>query len=155
MSRAIIVAAVAGIATIAAFTTLRVPQVNAEPIAITVYKTSTCGCCGDWIDHLEENGFAAEVHDLQDLTPVKIAAGLKPELASCHTAIVGDYAIEGHVPATDIKRLLQEKPDARGLAVPGMPMGSPGMEGPYRDSYDTLLYTRDGGTSVFQHHAGD
>ena len=155
MSRAIILAAAAGIAMVAAFATLRAPSASAEPIAITVYKTPSCGCCGDWIKHLEENGFVAEVHDLPDLTPVKIAADLKPELASCHTALVGDYAIEGHVPAADIKRLLQEAPNARGLAVPGMPMGSPGMEGPHRDSYDTLLYTKSGTTTVFQHHAGD
>lgn len=155
MTSRILIAAVAGIAATAGYFTLGSISTEAEPIAITVYKTPTCGCCTNWIKHLEANGFEAEVHDLQDLTPIKQQAGLQPELASCHTATVGDYAIEGHVPAADIKRLLEERPQARGLAVPGMPMGSPGMEGPYSDSYDTLLYTEKGTTTVFQHHPGD
>lgn len=136
------------------FTLFSAYPIQAEPL-VTVYKTPTCGCCGKWVEHLRENGFEVETHDLNDVTPIKIQAGLKPELASCHTAKVGDYYLEGHVPAADIKRLLEEKPDARGLTVPGMPMGSPGMEGAYRDSYDTLLYREGGQTSVFQHHPGD
>lgn len=136
------------------FSLVSAQSAHADPL-VTVYKTPTCGCCSAWVEHLRANGFEVEAHDLNDVTPIKIQAGLKPELASCHTARVGDYYIEGHVPAADIKRLLAEKPDARGLTVPGMPMGSPGMEGAYRDSYDTLLYRDGGQTSVFQHHPGD
>lgn len=126
-----------------------------KDIGVEVYMTPTCGCCGAWVEHLRDNGFEVTTHTRNDLSAIKREAGLTPELASCHTARVEGYAIEGHVPADDIRRLLEEKPAARGLTVPGMPMGSPGMEGPYRDSYDTLLYREDGRTRVFQHHPGD
>ena len=121
---------------------------------ITVYKTPTCGCCQGWVDYLKTRGFRVETHDLDNLDGIKTQHGLTdPALKSCHTAIVDGYVVEGHVPAADIRRLLAEKPKAIGLAVPGMPIGSPGMEqGSRRDPYDVLLVLRDGRTRVFQAH---
>ncbi|WP_404365915.1 DUF411 domain-containing protein [Marinobacter sp.] len=117
---------------------------------VKVYKSPTCGCCTDWVRHLEENDFDVEVHDTANLNPIKEAAGLTPALASCHTAFVGGYVIEGHVPATDVRRLLEEAPKARGLAVPGMPLGSPGMEmGGRQDDYQVLLFNDQGQSQVF------
>ncbi|MGA7981776.1 MAG: DUF411 domain-containing protein [Chromatiaceae bacterium] len=118
---------------------------------VTVYKSPTCGCCEKWISHLREQGLAVDAVDLTDLRMVKSMAGVKPEQASCHTARVGGYVIEGHVPAQDIRRLLAERPKVRGLTVPGMPMGSPGMEGPRRDSYQVLTL-EDGPSRVFASH---
>jgi hypothetical protein len=119
---------------------------------VEVFKTPTCGCCGDWIAHLEAAGFTVAARDLEheELLDFKAAAGVTEEFASCHTALVEGYVIEGHVPAADIARLLEERPEALGLAVPGMPFGSPGM-GPedQRDAYDVILLGRDGGGSVF------
>ena len=123
----------------------------AEP-SITVYKSPSCGCCGKWVTHLKENGFEVQTVDIDDLRMVKSMSGIKPEQASCHTARIGDYVIEGHVPADDIKRLLAERTDARGLTVPGMPMGSPGMESPQPEHYQVLLLENDGTTSVFAEH---
>ncbi|WP_018403607.1 DUF411 domain-containing protein [Marinobacter gelidimuriae] len=120
---------------------------------IHVYKSPTCGCCTDWIKHLEDNGFEVEVSEVDNVTPVKIEAGLTPALASCHTAFINDYVIEGHVPADDIKRLLSQAPQARGLSVPGMPAGSPGMEmGDRKDPYQVLLFNTNGQTRVFTEH---
>ena len=124
----------------------------AEDQTITVYKSPTCGCCNKWVSHLQENGFEVETTDLNDLRVIKSMSGIKPEQASCHTAKVGGYVIEGHVPADDIKRLLTERPDARGLTVPGMPKGSPGMETPQPDHYQVLLLGDDGSTAVFAEH---
>ncbi|HEY5635407.1 MAG TPA: DUF411 domain-containing protein [Burkholderiales bacterium] len=121
--------------------------------AVTVYKSPTCGCCGEWVKHLKSNGFKVEAHDVADLDPIKQKLGVRPELASCHTATVGGYTIEGHVPASDIRRLLAERPkDAKGLAVPGMPVGSPGMETGPAQPYATLLFDKAGGTRVFARH---
>lgn len=125
----------------------------AEP-SITVYKTPTCGCCTKWIDHLERNGFDVKPVDMTDLRLVKSMSGIAPEQASCHTARIGDYVVEGHVPAGDIRRLLAEQSSARGLAVPGMPLGSPGMEAPNPQPYQVLLIEEDGNTSVFAEHQG-
>ena len=120
--------------------------------AVTVYKSPTCGCCASWVDHLRENGFTVDVQDVDDLQTVKAEHGIPAALQSCHTAIVDGYVVEGHVPAGDVKRLLVERPDAAGLAVPGMPVGSPGMEqGDTVQPYDVLLLG-DGQTSVFAHH---
>jgi len=120
---------------------------------IHVYKSPTCGCCTDWVTHLEDNGFEVEVSEVDNVTPVKIEAGLTPALASCHTAFINDYVIEGHVPADDIKRLLSQAPQARGLSVPGMPAGSPGMEmGDRKDPYQVLLFNANGQTRVFAEH---
>jgi hypothetical protein len=119
---------------------------------IEVAKTPTCGCCAAWIDHMRAAGFDVTARDVTQgaLARIKAQTGLTPELASCHTAMVEGYVVEGHVPAADVRRLLDERPDALGLTVPGMPIGSPGMEmGDARDAYDVLLVRRDGGATVF------
>jgi hypothetical protein len=125
---------------------------KAELESIIVYKSPTCGCCTKWVSHLQENGFEVETIDLQDMNSVKAEVGISRQLASCHTAKIGGYVIEGHVPASDIKRLLKERPDVVGLTVPGMPMGSPGMEGHRKDNYDVLTFTNSGETAVFSRH---
>lgn len=123
----------------------------AAPIPITVYKTPSCGCCKEWVTHLSKNGFAPKVHDLQDLSETKATLGVPSALQSCHTAVIGRYVIEGHVPADLVRKISTEKPaDVVGLAVPGMPAGSPGMEVPGRkDPYDVIAFTRDGKRSVY------
>ncbi|MDH5407122.1 MAG: DUF411 domain-containing protein [Gammaproteobacteria bacterium] len=118
---------------------------------ITVYKSPTCGCCKKWITHLEQNGFKVKSVDMQSVTSKKIEFGITPMTASCHTGVIDGYVVEGHVPAKDIKRLLKEKPKGiKGLSVPGMPIGSPGMEqGDRKDKYDVLSIDKNGKTSVF------
>ncbi|MBM7335271.1 DUF411 domain-containing protein [Alcanivorax marinus] len=119
---------------------------------LEMYKSPSCGCCTAWAEHMRDNGFEVKVHETQNLQSIKEKAGLKPGMGSCHTAFIDGYAIEGHVPAEDVKRLLEERPDAHGLTVPGMPVGSPGMEmGDRRDAYDVLLYGDDG-VRVFATH---
>ena len=121
--------------------------------AIHVVKTAACGCCGHWITHLQRNGFRVTVANVPDVTPYARRLGVPDHLRSCHTASVGGYAVEGHVPAADIRRLLRERPPAAGIAVPGMPIGSPGMEhGNHREPYNTVLFTRAGRQSVFARH---
>ena len=119
---------------------------------IHVVKDPGCPCCNGWIGHLRENGFAVsfEVRSLEDLAAFKRERGIPDDLVSCHTATIGDYTIEGHVPAKDIRRLLAERPAAKGLTVPGMPIGSPGM-GPEaaREAYEVILFGQDGGNAVF------
>lgn len=119
---------------------------------VEVWKSPTCGCCKDWIAHLEANGFRTMAHDVGN-TAMRERLGIAPEYGSCHTARVAGYAVEGHVPAADLHRLLRERPAAIGLAVPRMPVGSPGMDGPEyggrRDPYDVLLLKRGGGHQVF------
>lgn len=124
------------------------------PRTLAVYKTPTCPCCDGWIAHMRQAGFVATVTILDDLRPMRISRGLPDALASCHTGLIGDYLIEGHVPAADVIRLLAERPAAVGLAVPAMPLGSPGMETPqgHKDPYDTLLVLRSGATRVFSRH---
>ena len=119
---------------------------QANPVStLKVYKSPTCGCCGAWVKHIEANGFEVEVFEMEDLAPIKAHYRVDPSLQSCHTAIIDGYVIEGHVPAADIQRLILERPVARGLAVPGMPIGSPGMEqGNQRDSYDVVLFGEEG-----------
>jgi hypothetical protein len=114
-------------------------RADARP-AIKVSKDPNCGCCTGWVDHLRRNGFAATVVEPADMRPVKTRLGVPVELASCHTAEIAGYIIEGHVPARAIRRLVAEKPDALGLAVPGMPIGSPGMEGGTPEVYDVILF---------------
>ena len=125
--------------------------------SIEVWKDPNCGCCKDWVKHLEAAGFAVKVND-SDNNAARSRLGVDPKFGSCHTGLVGGYAIEGHVPAKDIKRLLTERPAAIGLAVPGMPVGSPGMDGPAydnrREPFEVLLLTRDGGSQVFQRYEG-
>jgi hypothetical protein len=118
-----------------------------------VYKSPTCGCCNGWIDHLREAGYTVEAVDIpgyQDLQDRKRAEGVPGDLGSCHTATIEGYTIEGHVPAESIERLLRERPDIKGLAVPGMPIGSPGMPGRNPRPYDVIAFTEDGQTSVFE-----
>lgn len=121
--------------------------------SIHVYKSPSCGCCTDWVKHLEEHGFEVEVTETNNLNPIKRQAGLTPSLSSCHTAFVGDYVIEGHVPADDVRRLIAEAPKVRGLTVPGMPVGSPGMEmGDRKDHYKVLMFNEMGQTKVYSEH---
>jgi len=120
------------------------------PPRITVYKSPTCGCCGKWVEHLQAAGFSVTVHDVQSVEPMKQRYGVPRKLASCHTATVEGYAIEGHVPADLIRRLLAEKPRVKGLAVPGMPVGSPGMEqGNVKEPYDVVSFDETGRTAVY------
>ena len=121
---------------------------------VTVYKTSSCGCCRLWVDHLKANGFDVQAMDVSsaDVRNVSKIAGLKDQDTSCHTAKVGNYVVEGHVPADDIKRMLKEKPAIAGLAAPGMPQGSPGMEQGVKEPYDVLAFKKDGTSTVFAKH---
>ncbi|WP_157264200.1 DUF411 domain-containing protein [Azohydromonas aeria] len=120
---------------------------------VEVWKSPTCGCCKDWITHLEANGFRTKVHDSGN-NAMRSRVGIDVKYGSCHTALIGGYALEGHVPAREIQRLLKERPAAIGLAVPGMPVGSPGMDGPdyggQKDPYDVLLLRKDGTALTYQ-----
>lgn len=129
------------------------PVDNALPL-VTVHKSPYCGCCEKWVEHMQAAGFRVEVVNTDDMTPVKQRVGIPPGKGSCHTAEVGGYFVEGHVPAEDVKRLLAEKPDARGIAVPGMPIGSPGMESPDGrvQAYDVQLVDKQGETSTWSRH---
>src|SRR6185312_13990693 len=113
--------------------------------AVTVWKNESCGCCKLWVRHLEENGFSVQAHDIDNMGPTKERVGIPAAMGSCHTGEVGGYFVEGHVPAEDIRRLLRERPDAKGLTVPGMPVGSPGMEQPSGlvQPYDVFLVAKD------------
>lgn len=121
---------------------------------VTVYKSETCDCCNKWITHLENEGFKVVAHNTNDINTIKQKAGLTPALASCHTALVGDYVIEGHVPASDIKRLLKQQMDIVGLTAPGMPQASPGMqpEGMPPRGYDVIAFDKEGNTMVFNRY---
>jgi hypothetical protein len=126
------------------------PRGAAAAPPVVVYKTATCGCCGAWVSHLQAAGFVTQVHDVEDLAAVKARLGVPQGLGSCHTATVGGYVIEGHVPAADVARLLEQRPAGTGLAVPGMPVGSPGMEhGDRVDPYQVLLWGEGGEPQVF------
>jgi hypothetical protein len=121
-----------------------------EP-AMTVYKTRTCGCCGKWVDHLRANGFTVNVKEVEATDEIRRQMGVPDKLVSCHTGVIAGYAVEGHVPAAEVKRLLKEKPKAKGLAVPAMPIGSPGMEqGSRVDTYWVLLFDEKGGYTEYQ-----
>jgi len=120
---------------------------------ITVYKTPTCGCCSGWVDHLRDNGFDVTTHDLDNLAGIKARHGLTDaRLMSCHTAIVDGYVVEGHVPADDIRRLIEEKPDVLGIAAPGMPQLSPGMHSDIPKNYDVLSFDRQGRIGLFSRY---
>jgi hypothetical protein len=116
---------------------------------VVVYKSPTCGCCTKWVDHMKENGFVVVTHDVNDVTPMKQQLGVPMAHTSCHTAKVAGYAIEGHVPADLVRKMLNEKATFRGLAVGGMPMGSPGMEGPVKQAYDVLSFDAQGRVQVY------
>ena len=128
----------------------------AKPVLMTVYKTPTCGCCAKWVDHMKQNGFTVNVTDLNDLSTIKAKHGVPSKLQSCHTAVVNGYVVEGHVPAADVKRMLKELPAVAGLALPGMPAGSPGMEVPgiVPPPYDVMTFDKKGATRVFARHGG-
>lgn len=116
---------------------------------MTVYKDPNCGCCNDWVTHMREHGFTVVARNVSDLDAVKQRTGVPRRLHSCHTAEIAGYVVEGHVPADLVQRLLRERPAVAGIAVPGMPMGSPGMEGPYSEPYEIIAFTRGGTTSVY------
>lgn len=125
---------------------------EAKPV-LEVYKSPSCGCCGEWVKHMQDNGFSVKIHDTGN-SQIRTQMGISPKYGSCHTAVIDGYAVEGHTPASEVKRLLAERPDAVGIAVPAMPIGSPGMDGEaYRgrkDPYDVLLLGKNGTHSVYQ-----
>ncbi|MGN7103325.1 DUF411 domain-containing protein [Ralstonia holmesii] len=129
-------------------------QKSASKPVVEVWKTPTCGCCKDWLTHLRDNGFDVAAHDVEDTVAARKRAQMPERYASCHTGMVQGYALEGHVPAREIKRLLRERPKAVGLAVPSMPLGAPGMDGPTyggrRMAYNVLLIGADGQSTVYQ-----
>lgn len=131
------------------------PSTSALPV-VDVYKSPTCGCCSKWVDHLREEGFEVRTTDASDLTDFKASHGVPRQVESCHTALVAGYVLEGHVPAADVQRLLRERPAIAGLAVPGMPIGSPGMEvpGTKAQPYDVIAFDNTGRTEVFARHGG-
>ena len=126
---------------------------SALPV-VDVYKSPTCGCCSKWVDHMREEGFEVRTTDTSELADFKASHGVPRQMESCHTALVGGYVVEGHVPASDIQRLLRERPGIRGVAVPGMPIGSPGMEipGTKAQPYDVIAFDKTGRTEVFASH---
>ena len=143
-------------------TTMANTQVNtgsaiAEPVAIAaeleVFRSPTCGCCANWIEHMQAAGFAVKDNVTADMTAIKTQYGVPANLASCHTTVVNGYVVEGHIPAADVQRLLAAAPDVAGIAVPGMPIGSPGMEaGDYVEPYAVFAFTEAGETTVFAEH---
>ena len=125
-------------------------QSEASIPEVMVYKSATCGCCSKWVDHMKEAGFVVKTTNVADVTAYKKKYGIPAGMGSCHTAVVGDYVVEGHVPADLVKKMLEEKPDIAGIAVPGMPVGSPGMEqGNHVDSYEIITFDAEGKTSVY------
>jgi len=128
------------------------PTTAGAPPSILVYKSPSCGCCKAWMEHLSQNGFQVTGKDMDNVQPMKDEVGLPAKLASCHTAIVDGYVIEGHVPAADIQRLLKERPKIVGLSAPGMPPSSPGMDQPGKVPYDVIAFDAKGATTVFAKH---
>ena len=137
------------------------PAQTLEPVAdkvatnseLTVFRSPTCNCCHQWIDHMEAAGFTVQDNITEDMTAIKEQYGVPANLASCHTTVVDGYVVEGHIPAEDVQRLLAEKPDVAGIAVPGMPIGSPGMEsGDYVEPYTVFSFNEDGETATFAEH---
>jgi hypothetical protein len=120
---------------------------------LNIYKSPYCGCCGAWVDHIKASDLRVVVHEMEDVTPMAKKLGVPDAMRSCHTAVIDGYFVEGHVPAPDISKLLRERPKARGIAVPGMPIGSPGMDqGGRRDAYATLIVDHRGASRVFVRH---
>lgn len=122
---------------------------DGQALKVTMYKNPSCACCDKWVEHMERAGFEVETVPSGEMHLIKQREGIDASTASCHTAFVDGYVLEGHVPARDVKRLLEERPAVKGLAVPGMPMGSPGMEGNYRDPYDVVTFDGRGNTTVW------
>lgn len=134
---------------------LAIAPLQAEPLTMSVKKTASCGCCQIWVDYLKASGFRVKTENMfmGQLMKFKLDHGIRQEHASCHTGRIAGYTIEGHVPVKEIERLLRERPNVVGLSVPGMPIGSPGMEvGGQRDAYDVLLIKKDGTSEVFAHY---
>ena len=150
MRKGFIAIALAGAVSLAG---LAAAQRPAQPQTVEVFKSPTCGCCANWVKHLEAAGFTTKVTNVDDMTVVKTKYGVPGRMQSCHTAVVGGYVLEGHVPAADVQRLLKEKPAVVGVAVPGMPIGSPGMEvGSTVQPYDVLTFNKQGQSTVFASH---
>jgi hypothetical protein len=152
MSSKLILASATGLLGVAAFLVFGMNGDAQASNKVVVYKAASCGCCQSWIDHMEAAGFEVEVHNMANVTPVKDEQGVYRELRSCHTALVAGYVIEGHVPAENVTQMLAERPEIRGLAVPGMPIGSPGMEqgspANYQD-YNVVAFDNAGNMSVY------
>jgi hypothetical protein len=130
-------------------------ETSAKPIDITVNRSPSCSCCGRWVEHLKQNGFAVQDNVTEGVQAIKDKYGITPELASCHTAIVEGYAVEGHVPAADIQAMLKAKPKIVGLSVPAMPVGTPGMEmGTKKDAYDVISFDNQKNAQIFKHYEG-
>lgn len=155
MQRRTLIQSTVALLSAAALSSTALAQGKAKPLA-EVWKSPTCGCCHDWVKHLEDNGFDVKTYDVSEAakSALRSQLGMAEKYGSCHTALIGGYVVEGHVPAQDIRRLLKERPRAIGLSVPGMPIGSPGMDGPVyggrKDAYAVLLVRRDGSNSVFK-----
>ena len=115
---------------------------------VVVYKDPSCGCCGRWVEHMQQNGFTVDVINVDDMDPIKRKAGVSGAIASCHTAFIGEYVVEGHVPASDIKRMLSERPTIKGLTVPGMPLSAPGMDSP-GEPFEVLAFDNKGNTNTY------
>lgn len=153
---AIILASVLLLA-VAGFFVFLSPQASEANTVMVVYKDPNCGCCADWIDHIQAAGIEVDVRDTSEMNQVKLQHGVSRGLSSCHTALIDGYVVEGHVPAEDVLRMLQERPQIKGLAVPGMPIGSPGMEqgdpADY-DAYDVVAFDGAGNLSRYRHIEG-
>lgn len=155
MQRRSLIAAAAALLGVTATAFPAFGQTSPKPL-IEVWKSPTCGCCKDWIKHMESNGFAVKAHEVSDAAKIELRnkLGLADQYGSCHTALVGGYVVEGHVPANDVRRLLKDRPRGVGVAVPGMPVGSPGMDGPEyggrKDPFQVLLVQRNGNSAVYQ-----
>ncbi|MBF0400141.1 MAG: DUF411 domain-containing protein [Magnetococcales bacterium] len=130
------------------------PSLPTVTTNLVVYKATSCGCCSAWVTHMEKNGFTVKVEEVADVTAIKRQLGVPPSMDSCHTGVIGNYLVEGHVPAEDVLRLLAEKPSVKGIAVPGMPTGSPGMEVPGQkpDTYHVITFTTEGQSWLFAKH---
>lgn len=150
--KSVVVAVIAGAAILGGSVAFVHAADKPAATAITVYKDANCGCCKSWVDHLRKHAFRVTAHDASEMDQVKTNFGVPSKLHSCHTAVVAGYVIEGHVPAADIRKLLKQRPRIAGLAVPGMPMGSPGMEGPRTEPYETIAFERNGKSRVFARH---
>ena len=149
MKKATLVAAVAAAAAAAGATALVSSKGGAQGPVMVVYKSPTCGCCTSWVTHVKRAGFRVEIRDTVNVQPIKDKWGVPPDMISCHTAQVEGYTIEGHVPADLIQRLLKERPAVVGIATPGMPIGSPGMEGGEPEPYDVMTFDKEGHTELF------
>ncbi len=137
---------VTGFLVLSSFSTLLAAQ------TVSVYKSPTCGCCTGWVDYLRDNQFKVKIFDVQDLDSIKDKHGISKNLESCHTALVDGYIVEGHVPAEDIHRLLEDKPDIKGLSAPGMPAMSPGMASQIPKNYDVLSFDENGNVEIFSQY---